>query len=132
MFKFTSNTHVAINVVLPNGANAHVSFSELSGKGSVFYTDNKDLAQALRCHHRFGKMFKEEIVIEKPAKKVAEAKSESAQAPGNKGATKQFGNNEDAKEFLADRYGISRSKMRTRAAIIEAAKSVGITIEWTE
>lgn len=130
MFKFTSNTHVAINVVLPNGANTHVSFSELSGKGSVFYTDNKDLATALRGHHRFGKMFKEESVIEKPAKKVA--KSEAAQAPANKGVVKQFGNNEDAKEFLADRYGISRSKMRTRAAIIEAAKSVGIDIDWIE
>jgi predicted DsbA family dithiol-disulfide isomerase len=63
---------------------------------------------------------------------VAEAKSEAAQAAASKGVTKQFGNNEDAKEFLADRYGVSRSKMRTRAAIVEAAKSVGITIDWTE
>lgn len=135
MFKFVSNSHIALNVVLANGASVHVVFVEHTGKGSVFYTADEQLAAGLRSHVRFGKLFKEEAMPEpKPVaattKKVkAEAAAEEGEAVENK---KTFSNNEDAKDFLAERYGISRSKLRTRAAIETAAKSVGITIEWTE
>ena len=72
--KFRSKTHVAINVVLKSGANVHVTFMELTGKGSVYYTNNAEVAEALRNHYKFGKLFKEEqeqpVVAAKPATKV--------------------------------------------------------------
>lgn len=143
--KFISKTHVAINIVLASGANVHVTFIEKTGKGSVYYTDNPDIANALRSHYKFGKLFKEEQEPAPAVKPAAKATGVVAGIPaGNTvgtGATeegtktenvKEFANNEDAKDYLAERYGISRSKMRTRAAIEEAAKSVNITVKWTE
>lgn len=41
---------------------------------------------------------------------------------------KEFDNNEDAKNFLADNYGVLKSKMRTRAEILAVGKSVGVNI----
>lgn len=136
--KFVSKTHVAINVVLKNGTNMHVTFMELTGKGSVYYTDSPAVAEALRNHYKYGKLFKEE---QEPAKKAATktagktageaGNTATAEAPKTENI-KEFSNNEDAKDYLAERYGISRSKMRTRAAIEEAAKGVNITVKWTE
>lgn len=136
--KFVSKTHVAINVVLKNGSNVHVTFTEQTGKGSVFYTNSPDVAEALRSHYKFGKLFREEQEPVKPAAKPAMPATEVAGTERREGEApktenvKEFANNEDAKDYLAERYGISRSKMRTRAAIEEAAKSLNITVKWTE
>lgn len=131
MFKFKSKSHVAINVVMPGGANAHIAFMEVTGGGSVYYTNNPDVASALRQHSKFGRLFKEVEVIEKPVvKKQSAPKAESQQAAGDGLKEMEFKNNEDAKDYLAERYGISRSKMKTRAAIEESAKGVGLKVKW--
>lgn len=136
MRKFSSNTHVCINVITGPNQNAHVSFTELSGKGSVFYTEDEKLADAMTKHARFGKLFREvPIDAEAATAAVAADKEEPADDGAQKdisGLTQSFSNIEDAKDFLAERYGISRSKLRTRAAIEVAAKGAGVTIEWTE
>lgn len=136
MFKFTSKTHVCLSVALKGGGNAHVSFTELTGKGSVFTTDDKRLAESLRQHHKFGKLFKEEEVKEEhpaaDAKGGGENAAEVHDAAGKAEDALTFDNNEDAKDYLAEKYGISRSKMRTRAAIVEAAKGVGVQVSWKE
>lgn len=136
MFKFTSKSQVAINVVLPGGTNVHVSFLEMTGGGGVYYTNNADLANALRQHHKFGKLFKEVAVEEKPVTK----KKAPAAKPAEDGTTQdqtgsgikemEFKNVEDAKDYLAERYGFSRSKMKTRGAIEEIAKTEGIKVNW--
>lgn len=141
MAKFISKSHVAINVVMGNGANVHVAFSELTGGGSVFYTNNNNLAEAMRRHHKYGKLFKEvEMPAPKPEVKAAAVASSPASQPANTQQVQQdpgprdkevsFKNNEDAKDYLAERFGISRSKMKTKAAIEEAGKGVGIKVKW--
>ena len=128
MYKFTSKSHVALSVPLEKG-NAHISFIEKTGQGSVFYTDNEKLAKAMRKHPKFGKLFREEEIKE-------EAKEEVPDAPditddGTKQPEVSFSNNEDAKEYLADRFGVSRSKLRTRQEMEEVAKTNNLTINWT-
>ena len=141
MAKFISKSHVAINVVMPNGANVHVSFLEKTGGGSILYTDNQDLTNALRQHQKYGRLFKEvEMPAAQPAVRKAEpaegaeAKTANAQKPkqaaSNEPREIEFKNNEDAKDYLAERYGISRSKMKTRAAIEEVAKGVKLKVKW--
>lgn len=133
MFKFISKSHVAINVIMPGGKNVHISFMEMTGGGSAYTTNNVDMANALRQHNKFGKLFKEVAVVEKPAvKKATPAKPAEAQNGAGGDGTKEmsFKNNEDAKDYLAERFGISRSKMKTRAAIEESAKQVGIKVKW--
>lgn len=119
-----------MNVVLPNGSNAHISFIEKTGKGSVYYTNDPELVMALKSHPRYGKLYKE---VAEPVVAVAPVKKEEGAAAASesaKGVVKEFSNNEDAKDFLAERYEVSRSKMRTRSAIESTAKSLGVTIVW--
>lgn len=86
MKKYIAKTNVSINIVLPNGANRHIAFSALTGGGSVFYTDDPEIIQAMERHYKFGKLFrvdtryvpekqrnkpKPEIVPEQPAVSVA-------------------------------------------------------------
>ena len=129
MYKFTSNSHVALSVPLEKG-NAHISFIEKTGRGSVYYTDNEKLAQALRKHPKFGKLFREEEVKEEETKVEAPDSTETID-DGNKQPEVSFSNNEDAKEYLADRFGVSRSKLRTRQDMEEVAKANNLTIVWT-
>ena len=83
----------------------------------------------MRKHPKFGKLFREEEIKE-------EAKEEVSDAPditddGTKQPEVSFSNNEDAKEYLADRFGVSRSKLRTRQEMEEVAKANNLTINWT-
>ena len=73
MKKYIAKTNVSINVVLPNGANRHIAFSALTGGGSVFYTEDADIIQAMERHYRFGKLFRADpsFVSEKPQRKPA-------------------------------------------------------------
>ena len=128
MYKFTSKSHVALSVPLEKG-NAHISFIEKTGQGSVFYTDNEKLAKAMRKHPKFGKLFREEEIKEETKEEVPDAPDITDN--GTKQPEVSFSNNEDAKEYLADRFGVSRSKLRTRQEMEEVAKANNLTINWT-
>lgn len=131
MYKFTAKSHIALSVPMEKG-NAHISFVEKTGAGSTFYTDNKKVAEALRKHPKFGKLFREEEVkVETKKPKAAVATGDGEGAGGSSAQKVPFSNNEDAKEYLADRFGVSRSKLRTRQEMEAVAKENGIVIEWT-
>lgn len=57
MKKYIAKTNVSINVVLHNGVNRHIAFSALTGGGSVYYTDDPEIIQAMERHYKFGKLF---------------------------------------------------------------------------
>ncbi len=66
-----------------------------------------------------------------PEEMLAEEAEPEAPAEGEaKLLDKEFDNNEDAKNFLADNYGVLKSKMRTRADILAVGKSVGVNINF--
>lgn len=133
MAKFISKTHACLNVVTPSGSNVHVSFTEQAGGGSVYYTNDPELLAALRNHHRFNKLFTEVEMPVKMEKSVVAPKAEedpADEAPKKK--VKEFSNNEDAKEYFAEHFDVSRSKLRTRASIEEVAKGLGVTVIWKE
>lgn len=123
MKKYSSKSHVAVNVILPNGVHVHVAFEPLTGGGSVYYTNDENLQKALERHYQYGKLYKgaeveepkeEEPVVEEPAaasKKVSMASLE------------------DAKEYLIDRFGISRTKLRSKKQIMDAAEAHNIEFE---
>lgn len=127
--KYKSKSCVSVSVALPTGGNAHVSFSPVTGGGSYFYTDNEVLQKGLEKHPKFGKLFKLDVVAEvKPQVKAVPKVEQKAENDGIKRI--EVSNNEDAKDYLADKFGISHTKMRTRAAIDTIAKSKGIEFIW--
>ena len=129
MFKFRAKTHIGLSINT-KGGHAHITFCELTGGGSIYTTENKEIAEALRKHHKFGKLFTEQEVKEETAKQQElEQKKADDRA---KQSIKEFACVEDAKEYMADTFGISRSKLRTRGDIEKQAAGRGITIQWAD
>lgn len=163
--KYIAKSHISLSVRVSQKTSAHISFSALTGGGSVFYTDDENLQQALEAHPKFGKLFKlDDTFVEKPAtKKVAptskvapaneentdNANSEEAEdnepttdveqdedteaQPEEESAEEATGLTkvpvtclDDAKEYLSEKFGISRTKIRSKKAIEEAAAENGI------
>jgi hypothetical protein len=126
MRKFTAKTHVCLSVPMKSGKNVHVSFQQMTGGGSVYYTDDENLADALVAHHKYGKLFKEEAM---PVKVSAPSFVKPVQT---KDMVKEFACLDDAKDFFAEKYSVSRSKMKTKTAIEDVALNLGIKISWAE
>lgn len=182
--KYIAKSHISLSVRVTDKASAHITFSALTGGGSVFYTDDENLQQALEKHHKFGKLFKEDktfteqtavkkakaatpVKVEattKPAttpnptednnaedKKVEDNNAEDKNADDNTpinptesdmddsnaeedNTTEAEGNVtkititclDDAKDYLSEKFGISRTKLRSKKAIEEAAADNGI------
>ena len=64
MKKYTSKSDISLSVQMVGGGSVRVSFSPVTGGGSVFYTDDSQLQAAMEKHAKFGKLFKEEEVPE--------------------------------------------------------------------
>lgn len=64
MKKYTSKSDISLSVQMGSGGSVRVSFSPVTGGGSVFYTDDSQLQAAMEKHAKFGKLFKEEEVPE--------------------------------------------------------------------
>lgn len=76
MKKYKAKTDVSINVTLQNGRNTRISFSPLTAGGSVFYTDDKEIQDALERHYKFGKLFTlDGILLKTPVKEKKRSKA---------------------------------------------------------
>jgi hypothetical protein len=124
MKKYKAKSHVALSVHLPSGKSVRVSFTPLTGGGSVYYTDDKDLQSALRRHPKYGHLFKE---CEMPVVNAAPA-PKPAKTPSDK-ETVSVTCLDDAKEYLVEKLGYSRTKLRSAKAIKDAAEKHGIVFE---
>ena len=146
---YKANTHISINVVLPNEKNMRISFSALSNGNSVYRTDNEDVQKALEKHYRFGKLFRliGEEECGKEAKPTGPKKTkvedagfvtEEENGAGNEAETTSEDSNvrivkvsdiATAKDYLAEHFGVSRTAMRSAKAISEQAAAHGIEFD---
>lgn len=121
---YKAKSHISINVIMPNGKSRHLSFIPLTGGGSMLSTSDAELQSALECHHNFGVLFVlDKVVEEKPAEKKLEAKPKAEEPKANNVKVSSL---EDAKAYLVDTFGISRTKLRSRKQIEEAGASHGV------
>lgn len=159
--KYTSKSNISISVLLKNKKSGHVSFSPITGGGSVFYTEDVELQAALEKHVKFGRLFKLDTTFATPTKKAVvtdttagvedESQEDECQETGetdensetedsldtaqDNGATETSNSAtgnlniskihvdslDDAKEYLSEHFGISRTKLRSKKAILDAA-----------
>lgn len=173
MKRYIAKTNVSINIVLPTGANRHIAFSSLTGGGSVFYTDDPEIQNAMERHYKFGTLFRidNKYAAEKQRNKPApkpklqsspdsteagapaiiesdtasatdeetepstdeqptEAETDEAEAETDSGLKTIVVSDPDAaKAYLAEHFGLSRTKIKTLKAIKEAATANGIVFE---
>lgn len=146
---YKANTNVSINIVLPNKKNMHIAFTPQSDGSSIFVTDNAEIQNAIEHHYKYGVTFR----LRKVAGQVPKFKtpaSASAQATSDVEVTEataealedgetsctgtslekvKISDTSAAKDYLAERFGVSRTAMRSIKAIIEQATAHGIEFE---
>jgi hypothetical protein len=123
MKTYRSNSIVHIGVIRPNGSKVRVSFDALTGGGSLYSTADEGIQYGLEHHIGFGKIFRldESVVDDQPVSPVAQDEEVKPQV-----LVVNVSNLDDAKEYLVEKFGLSRTKLRSRAAILDAAGENGI------
>ena len=157
--KYKAKSFISISVTLATGGNTHISFSPVTGGGSVYYTENEKIQAGLEGHPKYGKLFTLEETVANATGTTAKAAGTTAKAAGTtakavvpqptteegtqqgaEGASDGEGTgsvyelkaacNDDAKDWLADKFGVSRSKMRSRQDIEKVAEDNGVKVVW--
>lgn len=150
MKRYIAKSNVSINILLASGVNRHITFTSLTSGGSVFYTDDPEIEKAMESHYKFGTLFRidqgyrsEEARIKPPKENIA-----SASVPGETGTlvgsvsdieseesreseykTVVVTDPDAAKAYLAEHFGISRTKIKTIKAIKEVGASNGVKFQ---
>lgn len=129
--KYTAKTQVCVNIVLPDsGKNLHVSFIPVTGGSGVFYTDDKNVQEGLERHYKYGKLFKLDEVMDETEAKATIIQDTTPEKPdeglGKKPEVITVNCPDDAKDYLSDKFGLSRTRLRSIAAIKEAAAKCNI------
>lgn len=132
--KYQAGTDLAFSVMVGN-ERMRIIFEGKSTGSSVYMTRDPKVQKAIESHYWFNdKFFLVESIDEK--KEAAEAKKRAAAKTKKKAAdekkTHSVTDVEDAKDYLAETYGVSRSKMKTKEDILAIAKEKGVELEGLE
>ena len=114
----TYRSPIVLSVRTADGT--RVTFEELSGgQGGTFSTADPHLQEQLEKHPLFNYRFKVHGTAAAPQKKVeAEAEPETVEV-----IKVQINDPGEAKEYLADHFQISRTRLRTKEQILASAKA---------
>ena len=119
---YKSGSDISISVQLAGKKSLHISFTPSSDGTSTYTTKDASVQAAIEKHYRFGKLFRlasvedERKPKEKPVQATSVKKNEEISVPDLS----------VAKDILADRFGISRTLLRTKDAIMEHAAAHGV------
>ena len=132
--KYQAGTDLAFSVMVGD-ERMRIVFEGKSTGSSFYMTRDPKVQKAIESHYWFNdKFFLVESIDEK--KEAAEAKKKAASKAKKKVAdekkTHVVTDVEDAKDYLAETYGVSRSKMKTKEDILEIAKEKGVELEGLE
>lgn len=124
--KYQAGTDLAFSVMVGD-ERMRIIFEGKTMGCSVYMTRDPKVQKAIESHYWYkDKFFLVESVDEK--KEAAEAKKKVA----DEKKTHVVTDVEDAKDYLAEAYGVSRSKMKTKDDILAIAKEKGVELEELE
>lgn len=130
---YQAGTDLAFSVMVGN-ERMRIVFEGKTMGSSVYMTRDTKVQKAIESHYWFNdKFFLVESVDEK--KEASEAKKKAAAKTKKKVDEKKthiVTDVEDAKEYLAEAFGVSRSKMKTKDDIFAIAKEKGVELEGLE
>lgn len=132
--KYQAGTDLAFSVMVGN-ERMRIVFEGKTMGSSVYMTRDPKVQKAIESHYWFkDKFFLAESIDEK--KEAAEVKKKAAAKTKKKVAdekkTHRVTDFEDAKDYLAETFGVSRSKMKTKEDILAIAKENGVELEGLE
>lgn len=134
MYKtYQGYSDLAFNVKVEGGLR-RIVFDAQSRGTSIYSTRDTKEQKAIESHYWFNEKFwlaeeVDEKKLEADAKKKAAAKAKKAEETKK---VLQFEDIADVKEYLADAFGVSRSKMKTKDEIMAIAKENNVVIEGLE
>lgn len=123
---YKAKSHISLNVRLAGGGVRHVSFNSLTIGGSEFYTEDERLQRGLESHPKYGKLFKLEKEVEPVQKTAPVSQQGEPESKAPKAKIVKVPSLEDAKAYLVENFGISRTKLRSRKQIEDAGAANGI------
>lgn len=124
--KYQAGTDLAFSVMVGD-ERMRIIFEGKTMGSSVYMTRDPKVQKAIESHYWFKDKF---FLVESIDKKKAAAKAKKKVADGKK--THVVTDVEDAKDYLAETYGVSRSKMKTKEDILAIAKEKGVELEGLE
>lgn len=131
MFKtYKAGSDLAFSVSM-NGGLRRIVFAGQTMGTSVYSTRDEKEQKAIESHYWFNDKFwiSEEVDEKKAAaearKKAAAAKKKAIEEK----KTHQVTDFEDARDYLADEFGVSRTKMKTKDDILAIAQEKGVELE---
>lgn len=132
--KYQAGTDLSFSVMVGN-ERVRVVFEGKTMGCSIYGTRDEKLQKAIESHYWFNdKFFLKEAVDEK--KEAAEAKKRAAAKTKKKAAEEKkthiVTDFEDARDYLAETFGVSRSKLKTKEDILSIAKEKGVKLEGLE
>jgi hypothetical protein len=132
--KYQAGTDLSFSVMVGN-ERVRVVFEGKTMGCSIYGTRDEKLQKAIESHYWFkDKFFLVEAVDEK--KEAAEAKKRAAAKIKKKAAEEKkthiVTDFEDARDYLAETFGVSRSKLKTKEDILTIAKEKGVELEGLE
>lgn len=132
--KYQAGTDLSFSVMVGN-ERVRVVFEGKTMGCSIYGTRDEKLQKAIESHYWFNdKFFLVEAVDEK--KEAAEAKKRAAAKNKKKAAEEKkthiVTDFEDARDYLAETFGVSRSKLKTKEDILAIAKEKGVELEGLE
>lgn len=123
---YTAKSELSFNVRVGD-AYRHVCFVAHTMGDSSFFTDDPRLQQAIEHHRYFGQYISVKTVVQ-PEKPGQNPQKGTGQAQAHKQLVMTFDNHADAKDYVADRWDISRTMLRTEEQIKQAAARHGVKI----
>lgn len=127
---YKSKSDIAVSCLLPNKKSIHISFIAQSDGSSIYVTDNTEIQSALEGHYRYGKLFRlVETINEKTAEEKAKEKAQAEAENAAKTIKIKVSDIWEARDYIAETYSISRTKLRTEQAILNAAKEHNIEFD---
>jgi hypothetical protein len=132
--KYQAGTDLSFSVMVGD-ERVRVVFEGKTMGCSIYGTRDEKLQKAIESHYWFNdKFFLVEAVGEK--KEAAEAKKRAAAKTKKKAAEEKkthiVTDFEDARDYLAETFGVSRSKLKTKEDILSIAKEKGVELEGLE
>lgn len=128
---YIANTDVAFTVTVGN-KRKRVSFISKSGnEGSVYFTSDPKLQEGIEKHPWYGDKFTLREAVDEKALADEEEKKKVAHDDVDDGEllVHHVDSPNEAKDYLADKFGVARSKMKTLSAILAVAKEYGVVLE---
>ena len=152
---YTSKSEISIKVLLDNGKTVRIAFTPRTMGSSVFITDDEELQKAIEAHKEYGKLFvcknAGQVIPATVSQPTRQQSSDEGQQSSDEGQQSSDGDEQDgipsdggepttkvvpvgsiqeAKDYLADKFDIARSSIKSRAAIEASALSFGVVFEW--